>query len=67
MLLDKYTSIDNYINRNEEILLKVVEFCDDLCDPNKNLKEIALLVVKNIKIQNFNRKISKINHKYVYF
>lgn len=41
MLIDKYPSIDDYINRNEKVLLKVVDLVDRLCNPEFNLKELA--------------------------
>lgn len=42
MLIDKYTSIDDYIKGNETILIQVVELCERLCDPSVNLKELAM-------------------------
>ena len=41
MLMDKYPSIDDYINKNEIVLLQVVELCDKLCHPETNLNEIV--------------------------
>jgi hypothetical protein len=41
MLIDKYTSIDDFINKNERVLLAVVDLCDKLCSTDLQLKEIA--------------------------
>ncbi len=40
MLIDKYPAIDDYINRNEKVLLQVVGLIDRLCNPEVNLKEL---------------------------
>ena len=46
MLLDKYASIDEIINKDQKTMLLVIEICDSLCNSDTNLKEIAQLVSK---------------------
>jgi hypothetical protein len=41
MLLDKYASIDEIINKDQKTMLLVIEICDSLCNSDTNLKEIA--------------------------
>lgn len=41
MLLDKYSSIDEIIKKDERTLLNVIEICDRLCASELNLKEFA--------------------------
>ena len=41
MLIDKYSSIDEFINKNEKTLLAVVNLCNKLCDKNLDLREVA--------------------------
>lgn len=42
MLLDKYTSIDEFINKDSKTMLSVIDICDMLCNSETNLKEISL-------------------------
>jgi hypothetical protein len=41
MILEKYTSIDEFINKDHKIMLAVIEICDMLCDSDSNLRDIA--------------------------
>ena len=41
MILDKYSSIDEYINKNEPVLLSVVDLCDRLCGSDVHLRNLA--------------------------
>ena len=50
MLLDKYASIDEIINKDHKTMLVVIAICDSLCASENNLKEIAQLVKKFYKI-----------------
>lgn len=59
MLIDKYTSIDDYIKGNETVLIQVVELCERLCDPSVKLKELAMSYenVQRKKVDKFKTKI----------
>ena len=42
MIMDKYSSVDDFINKNEKVLLKVVDLCNKLCHSEFNLRDKAL-------------------------
>lgn len=64
MLLDKYTAIDDYINKSETVTIQVVDLCDKLCSPDVNLKDIANDTYEHVQRKKIDRFKAKNIAKY---